>query len=453
MGIEFRSHEQDARQPPNGLSPFIPGGGGVYPPPPPPIDPINHIHFIILAQDSYLMHHSLSVTLLDLTPIAMESVTLALDASAFAWTFSGTLLDKNDVAKVQQVGVGAPVQLIITINGYSWKVLVERVEHTRKFAEKSITLTGRSLSALLGSPYEQPTSATQSADLTVQQLAELHLPTDWTINWTAPTWIVPSGAYTYANQSPITALAQLASDCGAMIVPSRNSKVLDIMPRYPVLPWDFSLISPDVSVPEAVITDLVQRPVIPYQANGVYVHGSEIGGVVSWCHLTGTDGARLAPTISNALMTDVIGTRALGSRLLAGQYAQPALKSFTVPMDGTLVPLLAVGNLVSVTVDNVAINGIVNAVSLVASLSSVRQTIQIGEETPNTWALFKELLPRDPLLVATLSVTDGATSLMTLLDNGVVRVRGTGSVGAKYYIRGGKIDGAAPNLTLSEVVV
>ena len=152
-------------------------------------------------------------------------------------------------------------------------------------------------------------------------------------------------------------------------------------------------------------------------------------------------------------MTDVVGTRALGSRLLAGQYAQPALKSFTVPMDGTLVPLLAVGNLVAVTVDNVAIKGIVNGVSLVASLSSVRQTIQIGEETPNTWALFKELLPRDPLLVATLSVTDGTTSLMTLLDNGVVRVRGTGNVGAKYYIRAGKIDGAAPNLTLSEVVV
>jgi hypothetical protein len=238
-----------------------------------------------------------------------------------------------------------------------------------------------------------------------------------------------------------------------MIVPSRNSKALDIMPRYPVLPWDFGLISPDVTVPESVITDLVQRPVIPYQANGIYVHGSEVGGVVSWCRLDGTDGARLAATVSNALMTDVVGTRSLGSRQLAAQYSQPALKSFTAPMDGSIIPLIAVGNLISVTVDSVAINGIVNGVSLVASLGSVRQTIQIGEETPNTWALFRELLPRDPLLVATLSVTDGTASLMTLLDNGVVRVRGTGSVGAKYYIRGGKIDGAAPNLTLSEVVV
>jgi len=62
-------------------------------------------------------------------------------------------------------------------------------------------------------------------------------------------------------------------------------------------------------------------------------------------------------------------------------------------------------------------------------------------------------MPRDPLLVGTLSSTDGTTSLMTLIDAGVVRVRGTGTVGNKYYLRSGRIDGDAPNMTQNDVVI
>ena len=54
---------------------------------------------------------------------------------------------------------------------------------------------------------------------------------------------------------------------------------------------------------------------------------------------------------------------------------------------------------------------------------------------------------------ATLSNTDSATSLMTLLDGCVVRVRDTGKVGNQYYIRSGKIDGDGPNIAQSEVVI
>lgn len=452
MGLELCSTVQDAKQPwTGGSSTWNPGS--VYPPNPPPVDPPGHITLTIPAQSVYIMQHILSVTLLDLTPISMESVNLSLDADSFSWQFSGTLLDKADLVKVQQVGSQAPVQLIVTVNGYSWRVLVERIERSRKFAENNITLSGRGLTALLGQPYEQPASATQSADLTVQQLSELQLPTGWTINWTATTWVVPSGAYSYTSQAPIQALSTLVLDIGAMMVPSRDSQVINIMPRYPVLPWYFDLLSPDITIPESAITGLSMRPVIPYQANGVYVHGTEIGGVLAWCRLDGTDGARLSGTVSNALMTDVIGCRALGERILAGQYVQPAVRSFELPMDGTSMPLLEVGQFVETTVDNAPVRGIINSVQVEAKLGSVRQTIQIGEETPNTWAMFKELLPRDPLLVATLASTDGVTSLMTLLDNGVVRVRGTGTVGGKYYIRSGRIDGEAPAMVHNEVVI
>jgi hypothetical protein len=42
---------------------------------------------------------------------------------------------------------------------------------------------------------------------------------------------------------------------------------------------------------------------------------------------------------------------------------------------------------------------------------------------------------------------------MTLIDGGVVSVRGAGIVGGKYYIRSGRIEGDAPNMTQQEVVV
>ncbi|MCF7964223.1 MAG: hypothetical protein K9L79_01650 [Methylobacter tundripaludum] len=452
MGLEIRSNVQDAIQPwTGGSSTWEPGG--VFPPPPPPVDPPGHVTIHIPVQDAYIMQHILSVTLLDFTPISMSSISLSLDADSYAWQFSGTLLDKADLSKVQQTGTDEPVQLIITINGYPFKVLVERIHETPEFSKSNITLSGRGLTALLGQPYEQPASATQSSDLTVQQLAELQLPTGWTINWTAATWVVPSGAYSYISQTPIQALANLASDIGAIVVPRPDSQVINIMPRYPVLPWDFALLSPDVTIPESVAIDLVRSNVAPYQANGVYVHGSEVGGTLAWCRLDGTDGARLAPTVSNALMTDVVGCRALAERIIAGQYEQPSIQAVTLPLDGDTVPLLNVGQFIEITVDGAGVRGIINSVSIQVSLGSVRQTIQIGEETTNTWAMFKELLPRDPLLVATLSVTDGATSLMTLLDGGVVRVRGTGTIGGKYYIRGGKIDGAAPSMSQNEVIL
>jgi|GEM_PF-2385019 len=447
LDVERCAPVDAARRPPPGTSVWI------DPPRRPPVTPPEHVVFNIKTKTAYIMNHSLSVTLLDLTPIPMSAVRLSYDADAFAWQFSGQLADKAALPLVKQAAGQPPVQLIVTINGYSWKVLVERIGRGHEFGRNNITLNGHGLTALLGQPYQQPASATQGSALTVQQLAELHLPPDWSINWTAPTWLVPANAYSYSNQTPIQALASIAKDIGAMLVPARDSQTIAIMPRYPVLPWAFDQAEPDVTIPDAPIVAVNETTVAPSQANAVYVHGGEVGGVLAWCRLNGTAGDRLASSVSNALLTDVVGCRALGERILAGQYKQPGIQSITLPMDGVMIPLLSVSQLAEITVDGSPVRGIVNGVAIEATLASVRQTIQIGEETPNQWTLFKDLLPRDPLLVATLSSTDGSTAIMTLLDGGVVRVRGTGTVGNKYYIRAGKIDGEAPNMMENEVVI
>jgi hypothetical protein len=220
-----------------------------------------------------------------------------------------------------------------------------------------------------------------------------------------------------------------------------------------VLPWQFAEATPNLVIPDSALQSLTYRAVILAQANGVYIHGGEVGGVIGWCRLTGTDGGRLSQTVTNSLMTDAIGCRALGERILAGQFTQPSLQAFTLPMNAADMPLANVGDLVRVNVGGSQVRGIVNSVSITANLKEVWQTIQIGEETANVWSVFKQILPREPLLVGTLSSTDGQTSLITLIDGGVISVRGTGTTGAKYYVRASRIENEAPNLIQSEIVV
>jgi hypothetical protein len=439
---------QDASRPPPGTSiPVDP------PPPPPPPPPEGHETLVIPTQSSYTMQHVISVvTLIGNVAVPVSKVNLALSADAFAWQFSAILADPGALSLVDIVD-NEPVKLKITIDGYIWHTIVEEIEHSREFGKQAITLKGRGLSALLGVPYEQPKSNAYGSNLTVQQLADMQLPVDWTLNWTQETWLVPANAWSYTNQTPIQALAGIANDTGSMLVPARDAQSLTMMPRYPYWPWDFAGATPDLVIPEAAIKSLSLRPRLGTQANGVYVHGGDVGGVLGWCRFNGTDGARLAETCSNNLMTDVIGCRALGSRILAGQYTQPIVKSLTTYLDGDVFPLAEIGMLAAITIGAETERGIINSVAIEATLSSVSQTIQIGEETPNVWALFKELLPRDPLLVGTLASTDGATSIMTLLDGGVISVRGTGTVGNKYYIRAGRIEGEAPTMVQQEIVV
>jgi hypothetical protein len=71
----------------------------------------------------------------------------------------------------------------------------------------------------------------------------------------------------------------------------------------------------------------------------------------------------------------------------------------------------------------------------------------------NVFDLFKSLLPNSPLLVGTITaVSPGGTSV--LLPTGqTILARGPGDVGSTVFVRGGVIEGAAPNLTVVAIEV
>jgi hypothetical protein len=436
---------QSAKYPDIGKSPHID-----LPRPPPVIPPQHSGTVTIPTREVYSVQHIIDVkTVIGNHAVPLSKISLSYDVDSFSWLFSGVLADKSSLSLVTMTN-DEPVQLSITINGHNWIVLVEKIPEVRSFGKTDITLTGRSLSALLGAPYQRLASYTAGSDMTVQQIADALLPIGWTIDWQCATpWLIPANTFSYTQQTPLQALATVAQNIGAALVPSRNAQVLTMQPRYPVLPWNFYAvgINPDLVIPDAAIKSIGTESRTQSPINAVYVHG-EIGGVLSSCRLTGTAGDVLAATESNVLMTDVVGARALGERILAGHATQPVTTSFTTFLGGDF-PLAEVGRLVAVNGERAIING----VSIDVEFGKVSQQITLGEQTTNAYSKLMNLLPSQPLLVGQCIASQNDVSVLTLLDGGVITARGTGVAGLNYYVRNGLIESAAPNLASSEIVI
>ena len=64
----------------------------------------------------------------------------------------------------------------------------------------------------------------------------------------------------------------------------------------------------------------------------------------------------------------------------------------------------------------------------------------------NLFSAFKSLIPTEPLLVGTVQVSSGDSHQVSLMGGGTSLVRGKASPGQKVFIKGGAIQGIAPNL-------
>lgn len=411
---------------------------------------------------SYIVIHDIDVHLLgDTTPIHAASVSLGLDLDGWAWRFSATLLGRDALDAVQPAPDGTPATLVVEIDGHVWHCLVEDWTEDREHGRRGIRVTGRGLTAWLASPYLLPGSGVTDAAMTLQQLVEAHLPlgSGWSVDWPSgtPNWLVPAGAWSWQDQAPIQAIHEALTGVGLVAVPDAADRVLRVIPRYPVLPWDYAAASPDLVIPDGAILRLERRQPIAPQANAVYVHGLDVGGVLARVKRTGSAADRLAQTTSHPLVTHADGARALGSRILAGQHSQPRVRSLTTPLGGAW-PLSGPGQLLRVEDGGDVDLGIVNAVTVEAVITdralTVRQTMAIGEETPNQWAAFARLLPADPLLAGTVQAAHGdGTVTVELIGGGLLRARGSGSVGQTIYVQTGRVVGTAPAMTAFDLEV
>jgi hypothetical protein len=179
----------------------------------------------------------------------------------------------------------------------------------------------------------------------------------------------------------------------------------------------------------------------------VYVYGNSVG-VIGRAWRSGSAADRLVASVQSEVVTHADAVRALGTRLLAAQHQQPEIQSLTLPLGLPQFPLARLGDLAVIEfTDGSKVRGLINGVSIDVGRGTTRQTLTLGEDTPNVWALWKKLLPDAPVLWGTVvAVYPDQTRLVDLIGGGRARVRGEEGIGTSVWVRNGLIEGTAPDL-------
>jgi hypothetical protein len=331
-----------------------------------------------------VLNSALLTRVADGAEIPAAALALAIDTQSFAWELRATLAGSAALDMVRALD-GNPVEVEAQINGQTWRALIDRWSPSKSFATRAITVSGRSKAAYLAAPYAQPRTYTEANARNAQQLAAQELPTGWTLDWTLTDWLVPAGAWSYQDKTPIEAIAAIAAAAGGTLQAHQSTQTLIVAPRYPTAPWDWPNATPDLSLPADVLTQIGSdwQPKSP--ANKIYVSGREQGILVG-AKRTGTAGDKSLPMIVDPLMTEVAAARARATAELAAAERQ-STERLALPLDPDIAGLILPGTLIEVTgAEASAWRGLVRSTSINAALNgnalAVGQQIEIERHYP-----------------------------------------------------------------------
>lgn len=315
-------------------------------------------------------------------PIPVKSLQIGIDVDSWTWGMSATL-PGNAMPLIEPTSQG-PVEIEISINGVTWIMLVENYQVRREFGSTSLSINGRSRAAWLAEPYAPKRSFVPSVPFTARQLADNELTrpgliTGFSVDWQLADWLVPAGAVSFAESSPITVLNRIAEAAGGFVNAHPTLKQLAVRPRYPAAPWNWSSSTPDATLPLDVAKTLNLRWQEKPAYNAVFVAG-EHAGVAARVMRAGTAGDVLAPMIVDPLITHAEAARARGIAILSDTGRQ-SLVTLELPMLSA-IGLLSPGQMVAVG-ENGPSNtwhGLVRSTQITAQWSeslTVRQTIEL----------------------------------------------------------------------------
>ena len=319
------------------------------------------------------------VRLPDRHAVPVLGVSLAGDLDSWAWSVRLTLPDRDALELVSPVG-GAPVEVEVTVNGYTWTALVESYEERREFGKSGFVASGRSRSAVLAAPYAPLRSYESGEARTAVQLAEAELALvagGWTLDWDTVDWLVPAGAWSYHDLSPLQALARVAGAVGAVVQSDLELKTVRVLPRYPVSPWAWAAATPDTTLLATLIPSVALRWEARPEWQGVYVSGEAQGALVR-VKRTGSSGMPTHPMILDPLTTHVDAGRERGRQALAraGKWATVSVELPILPSPqepGLLTP----GQLVEVADGVSTWKGLVVSCRVEAGRPRVRQAVEL----------------------------------------------------------------------------
>lgn len=299
--------------------------------------------------------------------------SLSLDVDSWAWGFSATL-PADALPLVEPVTPGEPVELAAWVNGTEFRVVAEALSRERMFGQASVRVQGRGATAALDAPYQPLTVFSEADALTSQQLLDQALPYGWTADWGLEAWLVPGGVWSHQG-TPITAALAIAAAGGGYVQPHASLQQLRVLPRYPVAPWAWDGVTPDLELPAAITTREAIEWVEKARYNGVYVSGTTAGGVLRLVKRAGTAGDVLAGMVSDPLITAAAAARQRGVPVLAdtGRVAHVTLRLPVIAPAGVVLP----GRFVRYTDGPIARLGLSRAIAVDVQGAQVWQTLKV----------------------------------------------------------------------------
>ena len=240
--------------------------------------------------------------------------------SQWCWSYNLTV-PASEIGKLEPMNA-QPVILKIQVNDNIHHMLLENRSRSRRFAQDTWKLTGRSQTALLDAPYSPTRSFLQENERTSVQLVQAELDrvnSDTQLNWQLIDelgWIVPINSLSYANQTPIAVIKQIAEAGGGFVYSEKGSNTLSIRPKYKKTFWDAMQFEDyDRLLPEGLVTNQ-STDYEPYpDYNGVTLTNDRTG-FTGQVKRTGTAGDVLQETVSNPLFT-AVSMGSYGKALLA----------------------------------------------------------------------------------------------------------------------------------------
>lgn len=333
--------------------------------------------FVIPTLRSYMTVHTIFAELLPSGErVPLRDVQIDAADDGFCWTLSasGGLGLMDQLAPV----AGEPTQIRITLDGIAFVfAIIDPPSRTRAFAQRTVQVTGQSVTALLGAKDAPVRSLSNPSARTAQQLMTEALEfTGVDIDWQIPDWLVPAGVWNFQG-TPLAAVLRIAEAAGAVVRSHRTLPQLQIASRYPYLPWEWAAAGPDVQMPRRIIlTDTLQADYNP-PWDAVYVSGEE-GGFLGHVVRAGSAESVLAEQVTDALITTVDVARERGRSIL-GAAGKRMSQPMTVPLltGGTNPGLILPGYLLEVTEPDAPWRGLVRGLSISAGMPTVRQSINV----------------------------------------------------------------------------
>ena len=261
-------------------------------------------------QEAYMIGNLVNVTeAVSNTPLLAKNIQLAFDKASFSWSLTMDIEGRASMNLIRPDESGIK-QVRIIVNGHTWVFLVEKYRRNFKFAEETYSITGSSRTQLLTAPYARPRSGVNALDITAKQMMEtLVMNTGFTIDWSTtqpedvPDWVIPAGALSYKDQTPMQLIARFSQAIGAITSPGMDTDTITILPQYLVPVWEWSPLVAHKILPSALITNLGGEYVPNPTWNSCYVSGVNYGcGVL--VRRNGTAGEVPTEDIFDDLMTD-----------------------------------------------------------------------------------------------------------------------------------------------------